>query len=174
MDSSALISAAADVLHQGLGLLDNIDNDVYLRKEEGPWGSSVGAHYRHVLDHFLSLIEGLWDGQINYDHRSRNREIETSLEAARKATHDVIDAIAAIPSQVLSQECTVVYSVGYGEDDAQAVRSVIARELMFCVGHAIHHYAILKLLCLARSVTLPHEFGIAPSTLKHLAAQAAR
>ena len=173
MDPSALISAAEDVLHQGLGLLDNIDDDVYSRKEEGPWGSSVGAHYRHVLDHFLSLIEGLWDRQINYDHRSRNREIETSIEAARTATHDVIDAIAAIPSQVLSQECGVVYSVGYGENEAQGVRSAVARELMFCVGHAIHHYAILKLLCSARSVSLPYEFGIAPSTLKHLAAQAA-
>ncbi len=68
----------------------------------------------------------------------------------------------------------MVYSVGYGDGEVEAVRSVVAREVMFCVGHAIHHYAILKLLCADRTVALPYEFGIAPSTLKHLEAQTAQ
>lgn len=174
MDRSALISAAEDVLGQGLSLLNNIDADTFVRKEDGPWGSSIGAHYRHVLDHFLCLIEGLWDAQINYDHRSRNREIEGSVEVARAATFELIEAIRAIPAEVFKHECEVVYSVGYGEKSVQAVRSVVARELMFCVGHAIHHFAIVKLLCSARAVALPYEFGIAPSTLKYQEAQAAR
>src|ERR1043166_7389896 len=117
MDRSALISAAEDVLRQALALLDNIDQDSYSRKEEGPWGSSIGAHYRHVLDHFLCLIEGLWDFQINYDHRGRNRQIESSIEVAREATHGLIEALATIPDEVLNQECTVVYSVGYNENE---------------------------------------------------------
>src|SRR3954465_5388944 len=110
MNRSALISAAEDVLHQGCALLDNVDDESYSRddesysrKEEGPWGSSIGAHYRHVLDHFLCLIEGLWDGEINYDHRSRSRDIETSIEAARLATNNIIEALAAIPADVLKQ-----------------------------------------------------------------------
>jgi len=174
MDRSALISAAEDVLRQGLALLENIDPDTYSRKADGPWESSIGAHYRHVLDHFLCLIEGLWDARINYDHRSRNPEIEGSSEVARAATLDLIDAFAAIPSDVLNQECEVVYSVGYGDKAVEGVRSVVGRELMFCVGHAIHHYAIVKLLCSLRAVALPYEFGIAPSTLKYHEAQAAR
>ena len=60
------------------------------------------------------------------------------------------------------------YQVGYGESGEEAVRSNVAREVMFCVGHAIHHYAILKLLCAGAGIDLPYEFGIAPSTLKHL------
>lgn len=173
MDRSSLISAAEDVLRQGLALLDSIDEVSYSRKEEGPWGSSIGAHYRHVLDHFLCLIEGLCDFQINYDHRSRNREIETSVDAARSTTQDLFEALAAISDGVLDRNCTVVYSVGYGNSTAQNVPSVVARELMFCVGHAIHHYAIMKLLCSLRAVALPYEFGIAPSTLKYQEAQAA-
>lgn len=173
MDRSSLISAAEDVLRQGISLLDSIDQDTYSRKEEGPWGSSIGAHYRHVLDHFLCLIEGLWDFQINYDHRSRNRDIETSVEVARSSTHDVFEALAAISDDVLRRDCTVVHSVRYGNNVAQNVPSVVARELIFCVGHAIHHYAIMKLLCSVRAVALPCEFGIAPSTLKYQQAQAA-
>jgi hypothetical protein len=169
MNRTALISADEGVLQQGLAMLDNTDQKSYSRKEEGPWGSSIGAHYRHVLDHFVCLIEGLWDLQINYDHRGRNRDIESSVEAARQATRELIEALNAIPDDVLKRECTVVYSVGYGEAETQAIRSVVARELMFCVGHAIHHYAIVKLLCSVRAVPLPYEFGIAPSTLKYQA-----
>lgn len=172
MDRSSLISAAEDVLRQGIALLDSIDEDTYSRKEEGPWGSSIGAHYRHVLDHFLCLIEGLWDFQINYDHRSRNLDTETSVQVARSTTQDLFGALAAIPHDVLGRDCTVVYSVQYGDRTAQNVPSVVGRELLFCVGHAIHHYAIMKLLCSMRAVGLPNEFGIAPSTLKYQQAQA--
>jgi hypothetical protein len=168
MNASPLISAAADVLVQGRALLNSVSNEEYRRKEDGPYGSSLGAHYRHVLDHFLCLIEGLWDGAINYDRRARNRELENSVEAALNVTEDLIQALRAIPVDVLRQECSVVYSVAYGEGEAQAVPSVVAREVMFCVGHAIHHFAIVKLLCAGRSVALPCEFGIAPSTIKHL------
>jgi hypothetical protein len=67
----------------------------------------------------------------------------------------------------------VTYSVDYGDGDAEAVYSNLAREVMFCVGHAIHHYALLKLLCAGEGVNLPYEFGVAPSTLKHLEADTA-
>jgi hypothetical protein len=173
MDRSSLISAAEEVLRQGLALLDSVDENSYSRNEGGPSGSSIGAHYRHVLDHFLCLFEGLWDFQINYDRRSRNREIETSVEVARSTTQKLFEALRAIPPDVLHQNCEVAYSVSYGDSTAQNVPSVVARELMFCVGHAIHHYAIMKLLCSLRAVALPGEFGIAPSTLKYQHAQAA-
>jgi len=173
MPRSALISAAEDVLRQGLALLETIDEDSYSRKEEGSWGSSIGAHYRHVLDHFLCFIEGLWDLGINYDHRGRSPEIETSVAVARAMTLELIEGLSAVSASVLKRQCTVIYNVGYGNTDGQKVRSVVGRELMFCVGHAIHHYAIMKLLSSLRAVALPYEFGIAPSTLRYQQAQAA-
>jgi len=174
MKTRSLISAVEGVLRQGRALLQTISNEDYTRKEDGPYGASIGAHYRHVLDHFLCLIEGLWDGEINYDQRARSPELEGSVEAALAATEDLVETFRSLSTDVLQQDCTVVYSVGYADGEAQAVRSVVAREVMFCVGHAIHHYAILKLLCAERTVALPYEFGIAPSTLKHLEAQAAQ
>ena len=111
MDRSSLISAAEDVLRQGIALLDSIDEDTYSRKEEGPWGSSIGAHYRHVLDHFLCLIEGLWDFQINYDHRSRDREIETSVEVARSTTQELFEALPAFPMRHSGRDVRSTYSV---------------------------------------------------------------
>jgi len=167
------MSAVEDVLQQGCTLLNNISSETYTRKEEGPHRASLGAHYRHVLDHFLCLLEGLETGQIDYDQRRRSPEIENSEIEALFVTEELIRKFNELPSDTLLRPCTVIYSVGYGEPEAQAVGSNVAREVMFCVGHAIHHYAILKLLAAAMSVKLPYEFGVAPSTLKHLEAQAA-
>jgi len=173
MKPASLISAVEDVLQQGRTLLTTVSDEAYSRKEDGPNGASLGAHYRHVLDHFLCLLEGMGSGEINYDHRRRSPELENSVDVALLATECLLEKFPALPAEIWLCACTVVYSVGYGDTEAQAVPSNLARELMFCVGHAIHHFAILKLLCAGRSVTLPYEFGIAPSTLKHLEAQAA-
>lgn len=173
MNSQALISAVEGVLQQGRTMLLTVDGEDYARRQGGPHGSTLGAHYRHVLDHFLCLLEGIENSAINYDHRGRSPELENSVDAARFATEDLIEEFRALPCEIWERECTVVYSVGYGDGEAQAVPSNLARELMFSVGHAIHHFAIVKLLCTSMSVTLPYEFGMAPSTLKHMETQTA-
>ena len=169
--------AVRDVLQQGCIFLDRIGDETYARSLEGPAdempAASLGAHYRHVLDHFLCLAEGIRTGQVNYDQRRRNPQLESSVTCARLVTEGLIDELGGLSREVLRRECAVTYSVGYGETEAQAVSSNLAREVMFCVGHAIHHYAILRLLCAGVGVKLPYEFGIAPSTLKHLETEAA-
>jgi hypothetical protein len=167
-----LLNSVESVLQQGVGLLAKVDHELYRRKDSAD-GSSLGAHYRHVLDHFSCVLEGIPTGQINYDQRRRNPEIENSVTAALLATEDLIRRFAVFSTETLRKQCLVIYSVGYGAETDQAVASNVAREVAFCVGHAIHHYAILKLLCAAKAVELPYEFGMAPSTLKHLHAQSA-
>lgn len=178
MLSRSLNCAVADVLQQGCLFLDLVGDEIYARPlestTEGRPGSSLGAHYRHVLDHFLCLAEGISTGQVNYDQRRRNPQVENSVTCARLVTEALIDELGGLSPDILAAECDVIYSVGYGEADPQAVKSNFAREVMFCVGHAIHHYAILRLLCAGVGVRLPYEIGVAPSTLKHLQAEAAR
>jgi len=163
-------SAVRNVLEQGCLFLDRVSNDVYTRPLEGVFSGTVGAHYRHVLDHFLCLVEGIRTGEVNYDHRRRNSLLENSVEHARLTTEALIEDFEALSGDIFQRPCTVVYSVAYGESDTGSVTSNIAREVMFCVGHTIHHYAILKLLCAGAGVELPFEFGVAPSTLRHLEA----
>ena len=174
MNPQGLVSAVEDVLQQGRTLLATVSGDAYTRRQGVPHGASLGAHYRHVLDHFVCLIEGIQNGEVNYDRRDRSPELENSVDAALFATEDLIEEFRALPNEIWQRECTVVYSIGYGDAEAQAVPSNLARELMFSVGHAIHHFAILRLLCASMSISLPYEFGVAPSTLKHLEAQAAQ
>jgi hypothetical protein len=171
MSKPLLNLAVKDVLEQGCTFLDLVRDEVYARPLEGTFAASLGAHYRHVLDHFLCLTEGIRTGQVNYDQRRRNPQLENSVKRARLVTEGLIEELGSLSGEVLRRECIVTYSVGYSDSDAEPVRSNLAREVMFCVGHAIHHYALLKLLCAGEGVSLPHEFGVAPSTLKHLEAE---
>ena len=175
--TKSLNIAVKDVLQQGCIFLDCIGDERYGRPLESIVGekpASLGAHYRHVLDHFLCLAEGIRTGQVNYDQRRRNAQLESSVACARLVTEGLIDELGGLSGEILQRECAVTYSVGYGETEAEAVRSNLAREVMFCVGHAIHHYAILRLLCAGGGMQLPYEFGVAPSTLKHLKTETAR
>ena len=71
-----LLSSVESVLQQGITLLAKVDNETYRRKDADSESGSLGAHYRHVLDHFSCVLEGIPTGQINYDQRRRNPELE--------------------------------------------------------------------------------------------------
>jgi hypothetical protein len=173
MGQSSLLPVVEDVLLQGRALLGAVDAGTYIWKDLKGCGASIGMHYRHVLEHFQCLLEGMGNGRIDYDQRRRSGELEGSVDAAILATDHLIERFRTLPSDALRPECTVTYTIGYGKDEAEEVRSTLAREAMFCVGHATHHYALLKPLCAQLSVLLPYEFGVAPSTLRHMQAQKA-
>ena len=159
--------AADEVLRQGLTLLAELDDETYGKFVGSPYRASLGQHYRHVLDHFLCMTAGVGSLEIDYDRRARDPRLETSLEAARAATQDVIRELRGYNEEVMDRSCGVRYSVGYGEDEPVRLPSVVAREMAFCLGHAVHHYAIIRLLCAELGASLAPEFGVAPSTLKY-------
>ena len=170
MNRTALLGSVEDVLTQALMFLDSVDQRRYSEVADAPHSASIGQHYRHVLDHFLCLADGIRTGQIDYDRRSRARELETDLSAARKRTCELLALFTTLDSDALSDRYTVLYSVGYSSDEAQQIDTTLAREVAFCVSHAIHHFAIIKLVCAHFSISVPDVFGIAPSTLKYRAA----
>lgn len=173
MKNPELIEAAQDVLTQGLDLLFAIDEKAYQETMEAPFNAALGQHYRHVLDHFSCLLAGLASSEINYDARTRERRLETDIHHARVFTCDLLRALKSMGDADLARNCKVVYSVAYNSAEAACLQSNVARELAFCVGHAIHHYAIIRFLCNRLGVEVPVAFGVAPATMKHRAAVAA-
>ena len=161
-----LVVASQDVLLQALGLLFKIWDATYSRMAEAPYSASIGGHYRHILEQFQGLVRGIRSGEINYDARERNPRLETEVTYATIATCDVLRAIKNYTEESLARPCKVVSSVSYRSGVTSVTESNIGRELAYCVGHAIHHYAIVRLICSHLGVEVPKEFGIAPSTLK--------
>jgi hypothetical protein len=162
-----LVEAARDVLLQGLGLLFRLEDQKYAQKAGEPFQASIGGHFRHVLEHFQCLLEGLPTGTVNYDARRRNPRIENEVTFASIAACDVMRALKKWDARTVERACKTATSVAYHSESPALLESNIGRELAYCVAHAIHHYAIIRLIGSEVGVAVPKEFGYAPSTLKH-------
>ena len=173
MKTSTLMTDAREVLLQGLTLLFDLDDHRYSQGGGAPFNASIGQHYRHVIEHFQSLTRGLQSGEINYDARERNVRLQSEVTYGSIATCDTLRVLRRYTDETLARECTVTNSVGYSSSQPSSFESNVGRELAYCAGHAIHHYAIIWLICHQIGVTVPAEFGFAPATLKHMSSLAA-
>ncbi len=168
-----LMAAVEQVLGQGVGLLESLSNENYATRLGTPHNGSIGGHYRHVLDHLLCLHAGLADGQVNYDLRKRDRRLELDREYAIEVSKELGSAFSGISAEKCEEPVAVAYAVNYISPGFEWLTSTVGRELAFCTGHAIHHFAIIRLLCAEFGAELPEHFGVAPSTLRHRQAQLA-
>ena len=77
-------------------------------------------------------------------------------------------AIRFLPA--IQADLPLTLQVGYDhvKEDYFSVESNAMRELIYNIEHAVHHMAIIKIGVreVAPYVTLPHDFGIAASTLR--------
>src|SRR5216117_3548168 len=138
---SPLLAAVAEVLRQGESLLHALDDEKYRRKLRPAFNSAVGGHYRHCLDHFQSLLDGLDADEVNYDQRKRDPRIETEREFAIAETRRIFNGCDWIPAEWLHRTILVRSKVSYADSAAPTMPSTLGREIMYAVAHAIHHYA---------------------------------
>ena len=138
-------------------------------------GASIGQHLRHVNDHFRCLISNVPNttdphSLPRYDiYRNRESTIETSLEQAKSSILDLDADLQQLlfenklESHQMSQKINVSFLTG-GEETI--FQSTIGRELSFCMHHAYHHCASMKLIAQNNGFleAVPDGFGIAPST----------
>lgn len=171
MNRSPLVDSAVEILRQGEMLLEALDDARYTRRLTAVFNSAIGGHYRHCLDHFECLLDGIAQGEVNYDHRRRDVRIERSRTFALSETCRLRQACERIPTLALELPMSVASKVNYEGETAPVTASSYGRELMYAVAHAIHHYALLAVMCGLLDVPVPSGFGIAPSTLQHQAEQ---
>ena len=171
MNRSPLVHSAVEILRQGEALLQSLDDERYTRRLPAVFSSAMGGHYRHCLDHFESLLDGVASGEVNYDHRRRDARIENDRHLALAETRRLREACEMIPPGALDLPLHVVSKVTYEGEAPSISASSFGREMMYAVAHAIHHYALLAVMCGLLGVRVPFAFGIAPSTLQHEAEQ---
>lgn len=162
-----LADALDAVLLQGEELLESLSQNEFIAANAIGNGASIGAHYRHCMDHFRQLFAGLGSGTVDYDARTREFLLETDRLAAIATTKTL--RATARDLRKLSEEdpLEVRCGVTYGEEEAGSASSTLGREMMFCISHAIHHYALIAILLRSAQRDVPEGFGVAPSTIRH-------
>lgn len=155
-----------EALLQGLCLLESLDDASYTARVPEAFDASVGGHYRHCLEHFEPLFE-LKTVRIDYDARPRDRRLETDRRHAIARTESLVARCESMELPTLAQAVWTRCKTSYNGDDSPFVASTLGREGMYAVVHAIHHYALIGLICRLLHIPLPEGFGIAPSTVQH-------
>ena len=167
MTSEKLRTAAVEVLEQGIQLLSALDQETYSRKIPTAFNASIGAHFRHCLDHFEALVLGHDGPIVNYDARKRDPRIEIDRDFAINRARELSSACEAMLPLTFSREIAVKCKVTCDDEYSPLVSSTYGREAMYTIVHAIHHYALIKVMCQLMEIGTPEGFGIAPSTIRH-------
>ena len=169
-----LIDANLHFLHQASMLLDRLEDRLYARCEPGFFNSSIGAHLRHCLEHYEAFADGLNGATIDYDSRKRDQAVETETRAAQSRIDQLTDFFISLKQQqdgsAYTDELNIKMDCGEDhENDTKTLwqKSTVGRELQFLVSHTVHHFAMIRSLCVGNDTEICDTFGVAPSTLKH-------
>lgn len=162
-----MIESLQEVLTQGETLLLSLDDETFTTKVPLADHSTIGAHYRHTLEHIRSLLDGLESVEIDYDARKRDPLIESNRDVALLETRELVARSSSLEKLDLEDPIKARCKVSYADEDSMVADSTVGREAMFCISHAIHHYALIAIMARFLQVTLPTGFGVAPSTIKY-------
>lgn len=168
-ESQELVQSVLETLEQGEALLTQLSDEDYTHRVAVAFNASIGGHYRHCLDHFRSLLDAAIQGDLNYDHRERGTLIENDRFAALNATRELREGYERLEPMFLMRSLNVTCKASYATSGSQASPSTVGREIMYSVAHAVHHYALVGVMCGVMGLKMPAGFGVAPSTLKHQA-----
>jgi len=164
----SVVRANIHFLQQGIDLLSSITGDQYAMNNGKYFKSGVGKHFRHIIDHYVSLVNRE-DDKVNYDARERDTRLETDRSFAIGKMQLLINQLNHFLENpaALDDLVTVKSNEGAGEEDAAWSDSSVRRELQFLISHTVHHYALIAIILKTIGFNPSQEFGVAPSTLKY-------
>jgi uncharacterized damage-inducible protein DinB len=155
-------------LRQGIDLLEQLNDDMYVKAAAPYAASGVGKHIRHNLDHYEMFLAGLSTGAIDYDGRQRDAQIETDRRYAIRKMLSIISRLEALEAKSLNRSISVKMNDGEETHEASSrSQSTVWRELQFLVSHTVHHYALIAMILKLHGFDCDKDFGVAPSTLKY-------
>ncbi|MFT4720077.1 MAG: hypothetical protein ACI9SB_001246 [Candidatus Azotimanducaceae bacterium] len=165
------LQATVTCLTSLLTLLRSLNSATYREPLPLCFDSTIGAHTRHILDHYHCLLNGI-DGQtINYDNRDRNVLLETCPEAATTRLAATCKQLLAL-TDLFDKDppTTVLNAISVDEaidETVTPVHSTLRRELRFLHSHTVHHLAIIRIMSGMLGLHVESHTGLSPATLQY-------
>ena len=154
---------------QMTSLLERLDEATFTRPLPLFHGSTIGQHFRHILEFYTCLFDGVLSAKVDYSSRKRNHAISKKPGVALA----VLDFIAdTVKRQDVHQWLNVESE--FSDDVIAKIQrpvymSSMGRELQYAFDHAVHHLAMIRmgLEVYFPEVKVDEDLGVAPSTLKY-------
>lgn len=162
----SLKSVSTDSLMQLAEVVGQLTDSEYARPLEVLSGNTIGKHVRHILEFYELLVNSVQTGQLNYDRRQRDLQLEVDTDQALRRIGTINEAIHQLDLNLLLNLEANLSATG---TETIQIPSSFARELLYNVEHAIHHMALIQVAVqnAFSAVELPQHFGVAYSTVQH-------
>lgn len=163
-----IIIGCTEVLKQAENFLQSSTEESYNIIIEPYFISSCGEHMRHILDHFVAIMNMHKLGEIDYDKRQRGSNIETDISKALSQIADINNWISTLKLSELEKKHIMKTEVSVNSKACSTVSTTLGRELIFASSHAIHHFSIISIIMKMQNFEMKDDFGIAPATASYL------
>lgn len=158
----SLLTTNITALEEGADLLTILGAEQYTAGYKPAFHSTIGAHFRHVLEHYRCLLTQLETGSFCYDNRERDQLLECEIDYAARTIAELTVAL----SNISDSDFERLYSI-CDEQAAGPVETTLQRELLFLQSHTMHHYAIIGAMSRAFGKQPDDDFGVAIATRTH-------
>ncbi|NNC99255.1 MAG: hypothetical protein HKN85_03645 [Gammaproteobacteria bacterium] len=166
-----LLDSNIQALGEGSELLALLTAEQYFESCQPVFQSTIGAHFRHVVEHYRCFFTQLDSGVFCYDDRARDQLLEHKIEHA-------VSSIAELSAKLVDFDPDLFTERFYLRDHqtADQVPTSLHRELLFLQSHTVHHYALIAAMTRLLGEKPMFDFGVAIPTRTYLdqQAQAAR
>lgn len=157
-----LVDANGQALKEGADLIRLLQPGQYTQGFTPAFQSTIGAHFRHVLEHYRCFLSQLASGLFCYDKRARDQSLECDSDYALQTIEELITGLEQLGSEG--------YRGAFLIEDEQTsvpVNTSLNRELLFLQSHTVHHYAIIGAMTRAFGNRPDEDFGVAIATRVH-------
>jgi len=157
-----LIDTNVLALQEGAKLLSVLEVGQYTEGFKPAFQSTIGAHFRHVLEHYRCFFVQMESGRFCYDERERDGALECDSAYAEQTISQLTNLLTDFDQDQFEKSYTI--------DDEQSqgpVPTTLQRELLFLQSHTVHHYAIIGAMTRALGSQPANDFGVAIATRSH-------
>ncbi|GAA5873512.1 hypothetical protein JCM16303_001151 [Sporobolomyces ruberrimus] len=171
-----LYHTAQHYIGQVLQLLDKtVTEDSHLQHSSTrSAGSTLGKHLRHLHDHYRLLLDAIPEQstssdplKVNYDVRTRNGDAENHHDACVESFKHLSERLKRETQSGRGISASRKVKLTAITPEKVEVESTFGRELWFASFHAVHHFALVRVILGELDLKVSDDFGVAPSTLVH-------
>lgn len=161
-----VVTASQCLLNDLHDVILQIPSDRYANISPILSGSSIGQHVRHILEFYDCLLDQAADDLISYGLRKRDMVLESDPSTAARHCLKLASKLTDLTSD---KGLSLAMELPFDGVEDHHVQTTLLRELVYCLEHAIHHMAIIRigLQIMDPTILLADNFGVAPSTLKY-------
>lgn len=151
------------MLGQMKNILFHFEENTFVEPRTYLNNSTIGQHFRHILEFYQCLSDQLSCREICYDDRKRDLNLETNIGFAHQTIDDLSSQLSLIKGNA---PLKLIASYDPQSEQKEIMPSSVQRELAYLLDHTIHHLAIVKIMLTLEGIAVPGDFGVAPSTLR--------